>query len=132
MSDNLSTPKLTSVNFGFGGVRLIAKVDAIPKTTKIKGNVTTHNAGSPEIPSYYEVNHFLSCKFGEGTSSFSNHFSLKVHLYDIQKGASYSKIEAEAARQLAPMLQAVSQEIEKMVSEYDQKEKIEGMDALPD
>lgn len=123
MSELPKNLKLNDVGFGFGEVQCFSKVDAVPATTKVKGNVTIKNEGSPEIPTHYEVTHRVRCKFGEGLEETLNYLNWTVRLYGIDKKSPYHAIEAEAARHIAPMLRAVAQEIEDRVAEYDAENK---------
>ena len=86
-------------------------------------NVTVNliNAEKPGRPAHYEVDFQLDCKLNEGPIGFGNHFYWKVVLLGLPPDAPYSTIEAQAARQIAPMLRHVAQRIEEAVLKYDEK-----------
>jgi hypothetical protein len=114
-------PDLIDVAFGHGSVQLIPKVDAVPTTSKTTGNTTVNVVGSPEKPGYFQTSFMLSCDFSEAGREFSNifHWTVVTPLGD--KSVSYTEVEADAARQLAPMLRAAADKVEQLVAEFDAK-----------
>lgn len=116
-------PKLKSVNFGFGTIGYVPEQPAMPATTETKGNVTVNNMGSPGQAAFWEVTNMFSCIFEAEDETFSNIFHLTTRLPGTAGETPYIEIEAEAARQFAPMLRAVADSIEKQVAEFDAKQK---------
>ena len=115
--------KLKSVNFGFGTVGYISEEPAVPATTETKGNVTVNDMGSPGKAAFWEVSNMFSCTFEAGDETFSNIFHLTTRIPGSTGATPYIELEAEAARQYAPMLRAIADSIEKQVAEFDAKQK---------
>lgn len=117
--------KLGEIGFGFGQVSYHQEVEpkAATSETSQQGNVSVniHNKGQPGTPEHYEVTFMLNCKFEDDSIHFSNIFHWTAVVARRGKDTSYSTVEAEAARKIAPMLREVAQRIEDSVTKYDQK-----------
>ena len=106
---------------GFGTVRFFGKIDPVPETVSRQGNVTIKNAAQPGQPAYFDVSYqlqFLADR--DGISEF-NVFTVSLPLTGISHDTPYSRVEGEAARQLAPMLRSFADEIEKLVAESEKQ-----------
>ena len=105
-------PKLGDMTIRFGEVRYRKEVEPIPATSETKGNVTINNQGQPGVPEHFEVSFMLNCPFEDAPVDYSNVFHWTVIVLGHGKDTPYSKIEAEAARQIVPMLRDVAQRLE--------------------
>jgi len=115
--------KTTAVGFGYGSVTYRYEIEAVPPSSKTEGNVTINNSGSPGCPAHYEVEPMITVDHDAGGVIFSNTFHWKVVVVGLPKNAPYSEIDAEAARQIAPMLRDAANLIEKQVADYDARTK---------
>lgn len=111
--------QIQNLKFGFGTLTYRGRVEAIPASVVKQGNVTTHNAAQPGSPAYFEVAFQIQGHVEEDGVSEFHIFNLTVPLIDKPADSSYSEIEAEAAKQLAPMLRLFADEIERQVAETD-------------
>lgn len=111
----------TSVEFGFGTVQYISSVAEVPPSTKVDGNVTINNSGSPGSPEHFVVTFMLTYKPGAESPARSNIFHWSEVVTGLDASTPYSRVEAAAARQIAPSLRAVADRIDAMVAEFDAK-----------
>jgi hypothetical protein len=111
--------ELKQVRYGNGSVRFFAEVEPTPTTSETHGNVTVNNMGKPGSPARYEVTYMISSDFEMEGVEVNNVFHWTVALTGVHRDDPYAGIEAAGARQLAPMLRAVADQIEKEVAEFD-------------
>ncbi|HZW15430.1 MAG TPA: hypothetical protein VFF66_04150 [Brevundimonas sp.] len=111
--------ELKDIRWGNGTVRYFSEVEPTPTTSKTTGNVTVNNMGQPGLPAYYEVTYMLSCDFEASGVEITNHVHWTAALTGVGRDAPYGEVEAEGARQIAPMLRSVADQIEKLVAEFD-------------
>jgi len=113
----------TSVEFGYGTVRYNKAIEAIPATSKTTGNITINNSAQPGCPEHFLVTFMLSCGPNDRAMMSQNTFHWTEIVTGMTRSARYSEVEAKAARQLAPSLRSVADAIEKMVAEFDEKDR---------
>lgn len=111
-----------SVNFEFGSVQYVSKIDPVPPSTRVEGNVTYNEIGSDGFPAYFKATFMLTCEtqLGDTDKVMRNIFHWTEAMVGLARETPYSEVEAQAARQLAPSLRAVADQIEKLVAEFDQ------------
>lgn len=115
-------PKITTVEFGNGEIRFVAKVDPVPASSKTTGNVTVNNSAQPGSPAHYRTSFMLSTDLEEEGVIASNVFHWNSVVLNDDQNASYRAIEDQAVRQIAPLLRAVADEMDKAVAEFDARE----------
>jgi len=108
--------KLKKLSIGYGQVLFKAKIDAVAKTTRVEGNTTINNMGSPEVPANHQVNFYLGATCDADGKEHINGFSLDVVVHGIDPKASYFEIENAAALLLAPLLREIANDVEKQVN----------------
>ena len=113
--------ELKNVRYGNGSVRFFAEVEPTPTTTETRDNITINNMGQPGTPARYEVTYMIATEFEMDGVEIRNTFHWDVALTGVNREDSYVGIEAAGARQLAPMLRAVADQIEKEVAEFDER-----------
>jgi hypothetical protein len=106
---------------GNGSVRFFKAVKAVPPSTRTEGIVTINEAGHPGAPAHYEVEFYISAALEHEGAETLLSFPVSILIAGKTDDAPYREIEAEAARQIAPILRSVSDQIEQQVSEFDQK-----------
>ena len=116
-------PKITSVEFGNGEIRFVGKVDPVPASSKTTGNVTVNNSAQPGVPSHYLTNFMISAELEEKGLTARNVFQWNSVVLSDDQNAPYRAIEDQAVRQIAPLLRAVADEMDKAVAEFDAREK---------
>lgn len=110
---------LKDVRYGNGSVRFFGEVEPIPATSETRDNITINNMGQPGEPARFEVTYMIACDFEMDGVEVNNLFHWTVALTGVHRDDPYAGIEAEGARQLAPMLRSVADQIEKQVAEFD-------------
>jgi hypothetical protein len=112
--------ELKSASIGHGSVTYVPKEPAVPETSETQGHVTVNVAGRPERDAYWTVMYTISARFEAGDGPALGAINWEVRLPTSEPAETrYYEVEAKAARQLAPMLRAVADSIEKQVAEYD-------------
>lgn len=110
-----------NVEFGFGSVQYIKEIEEVPATSKVTGNVTINNSGSPGVEGHFLVTFMLTHEDVNCSSSPRNIFHWTTAVFGMSQDASYAEVEAEAARQIAPALRDLATGVEKLVREFDEK-----------
>jgi hypothetical protein len=112
--------QLKSAAIAHGAVTYISAEPAVPDSSETKGKVTVNVVGRAEKPAYWNVYYSIHASFEGGGGPALGTIGWDVRL-PVQSAADakYSEVEAEAARQIAPMLRAVADAIEKQVAEAD-------------
>ena len=112
------------VKFGFGSMAYIPEVEAVPEKTEKVNDHTYIHTGSAGREAYSQVTFYLDCKFGPEDDRISNPISWTVRVPGKLKGDTpYAQVENEAARQIAPMLRAVADQVEKLVADAEASER---------
>src|SRR5687768_5513677 len=101
------TPRLRKLEIGKAEVVYFAARDPTPATTETKGNVTINRPEIPGTPEYFEVAFPLTVSFANGEAETGCFLRLNALVSGEGKDSPYSKIEAIAALQIAPMLRAL-------------------------
>ena len=111
---------LKSATLTFGSVLLIPDQPAQPDQSETRGNLTVNVVGKPGKPPRWMATYTLNCEFESDAGRYTNVLGWTVQLpAENVHEARYFEVEAEGSRQIAPMLRAVANEIEKVVAQYD-------------
>ncbi|WP_139802578.1 hypothetical protein [Aurantimonas sp. 22II-16-19i] len=111
--------KITSVGFGNGSIEFERGIPGTPETVERSGNSTFITRAQPGTPAHFDATFMLVIRGENDGLEFSNTFHLSVPVPNDDHCATYRAIEAEAARLLAPVLRGASEEIDRMVAEFD-------------
>src|SRR4051812_28930475 len=110
---------IQKLQIGNGQVAFVTKVDPTPTTSETSGSVTINNIGRPGKPAHYEITFSISVDSLEGRVEGYNTFLWNEIVLDERDDVPYREVEAKAARQIAPMLRAVADQVEKEVAAFD-------------
>lgn len=102
-----------------GRIAFFKRVEETKTISETTGNVTINNIGRPAIPAHYEVAFTITADLQDGGIELRNVFQLSCIVLNENDGAQYRKVEDQSARQLAPILRAVADHIEKKVADFD-------------
>ena len=112
--------KLNSASVGHGSVTYVAEQPSIPDSSETTGNVTVNVFGREGRSACWAVSYQISVDFENGGGPSLGLLGWEVRLpAEAPADARYHEVEAEAARQIAPMLRAVADSIEKQVAESE-------------
>ena len=107
-----------------GRVQFIRERKPESETTRTYGNVTIHIRHShAAIPAHFQVSFNITVDHEEQGLAIQHVFELSQIVLNQNDAAPYREVEAQGARQLAPMLRGVADQIEKAVAEFDERAK---------
>ncbi len=112
--------EIKRVNITNGSITYIAAEEPVPATTRVDGNVTINNAGQPGSPGHFETSFMISVQSEAQGKIVNNVFHWNDIVSIESDGSPYREIEDKAARNLAPMLRAVADQIDREIADYDQ------------
>jgi hypothetical protein len=121
---------LENLEFGNGRVTYVSKVDPTPRTERsdTNGNVTINNIteAQPGRPAFYDVTFILTANFENAGVKFSNVFSWECVVPEESDRAQYRSVEDQAAKQIAPMLRTLADQIEADLPNFSEVSSTEG------
>lgn len=112
-------PRISAVEFENGKVQFNPKRDAIGPTSEIDGEIAIHNYGLPARPAHYQVSFVITFECEERGVRYRDMSHWTCMLLTDDDTLSYREVESRAARQLAPMLRAVADQVEEQVAAFD-------------
>jgi len=114
---------LTLTSFGNGSIRFVGKVDEVPPSTTVDGNVTINNSGTPGVPAHFETTTMIQAQIKVSDVTAFSTFHLNDVVLSENADVPYREIEYKAARRLAPMLRAIADQIDQEMARFDEREK---------
>ncbi len=111
--------EISDVQLGFGAIAFRGGVAAEPASVVRQGNVTVHNEAKPGQPMSFEGSFQISCYSKEDAISLFNVFTVNLPVVGEPADSPYSAIESKAARQIAPMLRSIADEVERQIAEAE-------------
>ena len=121
MSIETKAPAVKLVGFESGQIAYQGTIEPTPATSTTSGNVTVTNTAQPGRPAHYDVSFTIHFETGDSPLQAATIFSVHLRLPGFGRDAPYGQVESLAARQVAPVLRAVADQIEQQVAEFDAK-----------
>lgn len=107
---------IENLQVGYGSIAFQRNIDPVPPSTKVSGNVTINNAGSPGSAAHYVSTHQISFSHKEGELDQFNVFSIGQVVPMNVIDTPYSEVELVAAQNLPELLRLAADEIEKQLA----------------
>ena len=122
MSDDFD---LTDVTIDHAQVVYRPAVDPVPSSTTTTEDGTVISIVNDEIgsPAHFEASFSISAAFSQNGLDFRNFLAWACVVPNEQDDAQFFEVETQAARQIAPMLRALADQVEKQVAEVDERRK---------
>ena len=118
---------IKDVSIGHGSVTYFSEIKPRPETkeTKHHGNVTTNviNAAVDGIPAHYGVTFMLNSTFETEGIETQNVFHWNCVVVEPDDLARYRSVEDQGARQIAPMLRSLADQLESQLTDYSARLK---------
>lgn len=108
--------EVESLVLGYGAVTYRNAEEGKPATSKATGSLTLTTGPVEGVPEHFQVSFRVKYKIASGEMLISNDFYLLTTLTETPHTTPYIEVEHEAAKQLAPMLRLLADEIERQVA----------------
>lgn len=114
--------KLTEAIIPNAEIGWVNEIPAVPQSTKVEGNVTINNMGSPGVPSYFDATFSIHAKFEHKGVKQTLLLMPHVPILGETKEVAFGEIEGKALRKLGPMFRAIADDFDRQMAEWDAEE----------